>query len=95
MSGPPCVPAVSDTDLYHMGKRLNRTMQHALRAVTASVRQIAAEARVGRVTLARHAAGTMGVSPPIARRVRDVLRRRGRRLLAVADRIERALHAEE
>jgi len=70
-------------------------MQHALRAVTASVREIAEEARVSRVTLARHAAGTMGVSPPIARQVRTVLRRRGRRLLALADRLERALQAEE
>jgi hypothetical protein len=78
-----------------MGERLNRIMRDALRAVTASVREIAAEARVSRVTLARHAAGMMGVSPAIARRVLGVLRRRGRRLMALADRLERALRKEE
>ena len=81
----------SDTILYHMGERLNALMRQAIRALTASVREIAEEARVSRITLARHVIGAMGVSPEIARKVVGVLRRRGRRLLDLAARLERAL----
>lgn len=77
-----------------MGERVNRIIRQALRAATASVREIAVEARVGRITLARHVTGAMGVSPEIARKVARVLRRRGRRLLALAERLERALREE-
>jgi DNA-binding LacI/PurR family transcriptional regulator len=77
-----------------MGERLNQIMRQALRAVTASVREIAEEAGVGRITLARYVTGAMGVSPKIARKVVKVLRRRGRRLLALAERLERALREE-
>lgn len=78
-----------------MGERLNRIMREALGAVTASVREIADEARVSRITLARHAAGAMGVSPDVARKVARALRRRGRRLLALAERLKRALQEED
>lgn len=78
-----------------MGEQLNRAMRQALRAATASVREIAEAARVSRITLARHAAGTMGVSPDVARKVAGVLRRRSQRLLVLAERIERALAREE
>ena len=78
-----------------MSEQLNRAVRRALEAVTASVREIAEEAGVSRITLARHAAGTMGVSPDVARRVARVLRRRGKHLRALADQIERALAREE
>lgn len=74
---------------------MNRLMRQALRSVTASIREIAEDARVGRITLARHVTGRMGVSPEVARKVVGVLRRRGQRLLALADRLERAIRKEE
>lgn len=81
--------------MYHMGERTNHTMRQALAAGTASIREIAEEAGVSRITLARHATGRMGVSPEVARRVAAVLRRRGKSLMMLADRLERALEKEE
>lgn len=78
-----------------MGELLNQAMRQALAAVTASIREIAEEAGVSRITLARHATGSMGVSPEVARRVAAALRRRGKRLQVLADRLERALAKEE
>lgn len=78
-----------------MGEQTNRAMRQALAAVTASIREVAEEAGVSRITLARHASGSMGVSPAVARRVAAVLRRRGKRLQVLADRLERALAKEE
>ncbi len=90
-----CAPGECDTISYHMGEQLNRIMRDALKAVTASVREIAKEARVSRITLARHASKAMGVSPDVARKVAGVLRRRGERLLALAKRLKRAALEEE
>lgn len=74
---------------------MNQAMRLALEALTASIREIAEEAGVSRITLARHASGSMGVSPEVAHRVAAVLRRRGKRLQVLADRLERALATEE
>lgn len=78
-----------------MGEQINLAMRQALAAVTASIREIAEEAGVSRITLARHATGSMGVSPEVARRVAAALRRRGKRLQILADRLERALEKEK
>jgi DNA-binding LacI/PurR family transcriptional regulator len=78
-----------------MGELVNQAMRQALAAVTASIREIAEEAGVSRITLARHATGSMGVSPEVAHRVAAALRRRGKRLHVLADRLERALAKEE
>lgn len=76
-----------------MGEKVNRIMRKALKAVTASLREIAEEAGVHPVTLARHASRAMGVSPEIALKVARVLRRRGKRLAKLADELENAARA--
>ena len=72
-----------------MSKRLSNLLREALEFVTASLGRIGEESGIHWVTLSRWRSGAIEGKPESARALARALRRRGQRLIKLADRIER------
>ena len=78
-----------------MSEKLNRTAKEALESATASLRVLAEEAGLHKVTLAKWRLGMLGVGPDSARKLAEALERRGLRLLELAGRLRARAELEQ
>ena len=80
--------------LLDMTKRLNQLMHRATEGAAVSIRKLAEEAGYHWTTFAKYREGTREVTPEAALALAKVLRRRGRKYLELADRLERLARTE-
>jgi SOS-response transcriptional repressor LexA len=77
-----------------MGKRLKELMFRATEEAAVSIVQLAQEAGYHWTTFAKYREGTREPTAEAAAALAKVLRRRGRRLLDLADRLEKLARSE-
>lgn len=77
-----------------MSKRLNELMHRALDEAAVSIRELAEEAGYHWTTFAKYREGTRDPTPDAAIALAQVLRKRGRKYLDLADRLERLARSE-
>ncbi len=80
--------------LLDMGKRLNQLMHRAMEGGAVSIRELAEEAGYHWTTFAKYREGTREPTPDAALALAKVLRRRGRNLAKLADRLEKLARSE-
>ncbi len=78
-----------------MTDKLNRTAQEALESATASLRVLAEEAGLHKVTLAKWRLGTLGVGSASALKLAEALQRRALRLLELSGRLRARAELEQ
>ena len=78
-----------------MSEKLNQAAKDALDAASASLRELAEEAGVHKVTLAKWSSGGANAGPRSALKLADVLERRALRLLGSAARLRAQAEQEK